>query len=148
MSGIVDRWVDQLEETLLEAADRFPQQETRAGVLGGFHGADFPSYLAEQASAYTGEEAYADELDDDASYTIGGKAMDRFLDREEYGGWRDMTESLSFAAGQFGGLMAPGLLYAATMNPVFLAGYAVGPAVNAANYLEDMYRDDTFDEHV
>ncbi len=141
MSNPVDGWIEELEEVLFDATDLIPQRELRAGVLGAVHGGDFGCYIAEQLSQYTSDLPYDDELEaEDAAYTLGEKAIERF--GEEYSeGWRGMTESISFAAGQLGGMMVPGALAAATMNPVFLGGYAVGPAADALNYIEDTYRE-------
>lgn len=146
MSSPVDGWVEEIEEALFDAADRLPQREVRAGLLGAVHGGDFGGYIAEQVSQYTSDLSYEDELED-TSYTLGEKAIERF--GEEYSeSWRGMTESLSFAAGQLGGMMAPGALAAATMNPIFLGGYAVGPAADALNYLEDTYGEPEIEEPV
>lgn len=147
MSTAVDRWVEEIEEALFDAADSLPQRELRAGVLGAVHGGDFGGYIAEQVAQYTSDLPYEDEIGDEGSYTLGEKAIERF--GEEYSeDWRGMTESISFAAGQLGGMMAPGALAAATMNPVFLGGYAVGPAADALNYLEDAYGDTDVEEPV
>lgn len=144
MSTVVDRWVDEIEETLFDAADLLPQRELRAGLLGTVHGADFGGYLAERISNYTRETPYEEAIEEE-TYTLGGKAIERFADDYDED-WRGMTETAAFAAGQFGGMMAPGLMAAVTMNPVFLGGYAMAPAVDALNYLEDGYRDHEVDE--
>jgi hypothetical protein len=147
MSRTVDGWVEEIEEALFDAADRLPQRELRAGLLGAVHGGDFGGYIAEQVSQYTSDLPYEDEVGDERSYSLGEKAIERF--EEEYtDDWRGMTESMSFAAGQLGGMMAPGAVAAATMNPVFLGGYAVGPAADALNYIEDTYGDTDIEEPV
>jgi len=138
MSTAVDRWVEEIEEAIFDAVDGLPQRELRAGALGAVHGGDFGGYIAEQISQYTSDLPYEDEIDDGSTYSLGGKAIERF--GEEYSeDWRGMMESISFVAGQLGGMMAPGALAAATMNPVFLGGYAIGPAADALNYIEDTY---------
>lgn len=136
-SSPVDRWVQELEETISDAVDHVPSQEARSGLLGAVYGLDFGGQIAERVGMYASSGEYEEALDEE-SYTVGDTAVERFYESCDEG-WRGMTETVAFSAGMFGGMMGPAALSAATMNPVFLGGYMVGPAVDALTYAESSY---------